>query len=148
VLHACSHSSGESMMWARVSQHLLAVDWGLAAEVWSSTSWTELRREAMACDRWNQLHPDQEQRVPYLTEKLNHSDGPVLAASDFMRAVPDQIAPWVPQEYASVGTDGFGRSDLRPVLRRHFGVDGPSIAAAVLWLLSRGNDVTEELVRN
>jgi len=146
--HARILASGVAMQWALEAQQLLAEDWGVAAEVWSATSWTELRREAMACDRWNQHHPDQEQRVPYLTEKLNQSDGPVLAASDFMRAVPDQIAPWVPQEYASVGTDGFGRSDLRPVLRRHFGVDGPSIAAAVLWLLSRGNDVTEELVRN
>src|SRR5699024_7577448 len=70
-----------AMQWALEAQQLLAEDWGVAAEVWSATSWTELRREAMACDRWNQLHPDQEQRVPYLTEKLNHSDGPVLAAS-------------------------------------------------------------------
>src|SRR5699024_453556 len=90
-------ASGAAMQWELEAQQLLAEDWGVAAEVWSATSWTELRREAMACDRWNQLHPDQEQRVPYLTEKLNHSDGPVLAASDFMRAVSDQIAPWVPQ---------------------------------------------------
>jgi pyruvate dehydrogenase E1 component len=106
------------------AQELLAADWGIAADVWSATSWTELRREALSCDEWNLLNPGQQPRVPYVTRTLSNTSGPVVAVSDFMRAVPDQIAPWVPSDYASLGTDGFGRSDTRGALRRHFHVDG------------------------
>src|SRR5690625_1769066 len=141
-------ASGVAMQWALEAQQLLADDWQVTAEVWSATSWTELRREAMACDRWNRLHPDEAQQTPHVTNQLGGDGGPVVAVSDFMRAVPDQIAPWIPQEYVSLGTDGFGRSDLRPVLRRYFEVDGPSITVAALSLLTQRGEVEDQVLRD
>ncbi len=131
-------ASGVAMPLALEAQRLLAEDWGVAADVWSATSWSELRREAMECDEWNLLHPDQPRRIPYVTSALREQPGPVIAVSDFMRAVPDQIAPWLANDYLSLGTDGFGRSDLRSALRRHFHIDAESIAVAVLAM--RGDD--------
>jgi len=103
------------------------------------TSWTELRREAMACESHNLLNPGAEARVPYVTSALASSAGPVVADSDWMRAVPDQISRWVPggSSYTSLGTDGFGFSDTRPAARRFFNVDAESIALAVLASLAR-----------
>jgi pyruvate dehydrogenase E1 component len=100
----------------------------------------------MACDEWNMLHPNDEQRIPYIIRALEDRGGPVVAVSDFMRAVPDQIAPWVPDDYFSLGTDGFGLSDMRPTLRRHFHVDAQSIVVAVLSLLARRNEIAQETV--
>jgi pyruvate dehydrogenase E1 component len=117
-------ASGPAVQWALDAQRLLAEDWGVAADVWSVTSWNELRRDALACDEWNYLNPDSDRRVPYVTRKLEGAPGPVVAVSDFMRAVQDQIAQWVPQDWASLGTDGFGPLDTRGALRRHFTVDG------------------------
>src|SRR5699024_7787327 len=104
-------ASGVAMPWALEAQQLLADDWHVTADVFSATSWNELRREAMACDEWNMLHPGEEQRIPFIIRALEERGGPVVAVSDFMRAVPDQIAPWVPDDYFSLGTDGFGVSD-------------------------------------
>ena len=123
-----------------------AEDWGVAADVWSATSWTELRRDALACEEWNLLHPDAEPRVPYVNRALDGQPGPVVAVSDWMRAVPDQIARWVPGPYSSLGTDGFGLSDTRPAARRYFHVDAESITAAVLAQLARLGEVKPELV--
>jgi pyruvate dehydrogenase E1 component len=120
------------MQWALKAQQLLAQDWGVAADVWSATSWTELRRDAVATEEWNLLHPDQEPRVPYVTRALAEAPGPFIAVSDFIRAVPDLIARWVPGDYTSLGTDGFGLSDTRHALRRHFHVDAETIAVATL----------------
>jgi pyruvate dehydrogenase E1 component len=119
----------------------------VAADVWSVTSWNELRRDALACDEWNFLNPDAERRVPYVTRKLEGAAGPAVGVSDFMRAVQDQIAQWVPQEWASLGTDGFGRSDTRGALRRHFTVDGPSIVVSTLIELARRGEVKPEAPR-
>ena len=100
--------------WALEAQQLLAEDWGVAADVWSATSWTELRRDALACDEHNLLHPDAEQRVPYVTQAaVGGRRGRSWRVSDYMRAVPDQIAQWVPGDWTSLGTDGFGLSDTR-----------------------------------
>jgi len=140
-------ASGVAMRWALQAQKLLAEDWGVAADVWSATSWTELRREAMACDEWNLLHPDAEQRVPYVTRRLEGLPGPVVGVSDFVRAVPDQIAAWVPQGFTSLGTDGFGFSDTRAAARRHFHVDAASITLAVLHRLVRQGDVKPDVLR-
>ncbi|HYU56746.1 MAG TPA: pyruvate dehydrogenase (acetyl-transferring), homodimeric type, partial [Actinomycetota bacterium] len=137
-------ASGPAIQWALEAQRLLAEDWGVAADVWSATSWTELRREAMECDKQNLLHPESEQRVPYVTQALEGVPGPVVAVSDWMRAVPDQIAQWVPADYASLGTDGFGRSDTRGALRRFFKVDAHSITVAVLTELVRRGEVKRE----
>jgi pyruvate dehydrogenase E1 component len=100
--------------------------------VWSVTSWTELRREALATDEWNRRHHDRPRRIPYLTRRLKNRPGPIVAVSDWMRAVPDQIAPFVPGTWTSLGTDGFGRSDTRAALRRHRQIDAPSIVLRVL----------------
>ncbi|MGK5512372.1 transketolase-like TK C-terminal-containing protein, partial [Brevibacillus formosus] len=90
-------------------------------------SWTELRRDAVECEEHNLLNPGAEQRVPYIQRKLADADGPKVAVSDWMRAVPDLIARWVPGDYTSLGTDGFGMSDTRHALRRHFHVDAESV---------------------
>jgi pyruvate dehydrogenase E1 component len=139
-------ASGVALRWALEAQKLLAEDWGVDAEAWSATSWTELRREAMECDEWNLLHPDGEPRVPYVTSALADHHGPVVAVSDWIRAVPDQIARWVGASYSSLGTDGWGLSDTRPAARRHFHVDAQSITLAVLSQLARLGEVKPEVL--
>ena len=129
-------ASGTGMQWALRAQELLAEDWGVAADVWSVTSWTELRRDAVECEEHNLLNPGADQRVPYVARKLADAEGPKVAVSDWMRAVPDLIARWVPGDYTSLGTDGFGMSDTRHALRRHFHVDAESVAVAALRQLA------------
>ncbi|GAA4143274.1 pyruvate dehydrogenase (acetyl-transferring), homodimeric type [Actinomadura keratinilytica] len=140
-------ASGVGGRWALEAQRLLAEDWGVAADVWSATSWNELAREARSCDEWNLLHPEAEQRVPYVTRTLENAPGPIVAVSDFMRAVPDQIAPWVPGDFLSLGTDGFGFSDTRAAARRFFHVDAASIVLAVLTRLARQGEVKPETLQ-
>jgi pyruvate dehydrogenase E1 component len=136
-------ASGMGMQWALKAQRLLAAEWGVAADVWSATSWTELCRDAVACEQWNLLNPGEQPRLPYVTKALADAPGPVVAVSDFMRAVPDLISRWVPGSYTSLGTDGFGVSDTRHALRRHFHVDAESIAVAALRQLARAGEVRE-----
>ncbi|HEX8630986.1 MAG TPA: pyruvate dehydrogenase (acetyl-transferring), homodimeric type [Catenuloplanes sp.] len=130
-------ASGTGMQWALKAQQLLAQDWGVAADVWSVTSWTELRRDAVQVEEYNLLHPAEEPKVPYVQAKLADADGPFVAVSDWMRAVPDLISRWIPGDYTSLGTDGFGLSDTRHALRRHFHVDAESITVAALRQLAR-----------
>ncbi|NDU76682.1 pyruvate dehydrogenase (acetyl-transferring), homodimeric type [Actinomadura sp. DSM 109109] len=137
-------ASGVGGRWALEAQRLLAEDWGVAADVWSATSWNELAREARACDDWNLLNPDAEQRVPYVSRTLDNVAGPIVAVSDYMRAVPDQIAPWVHGDYTALGTDGFGFSDTRAAARRFFNVDAASIVLAVLTRLARHGEIKPE----
>jgi pyruvate dehydrogenase E1 component len=139
-------ASGVALRWALEAQRLLAEDWGVAAEAWSATSWTELRREALSCDEWNLLHPDAEPRTPYVTGALAGHPGPVVAVSDWIRAVPDQIARWVSAPFSSLGTDGWGFSDTRPAARRFFHVDAESITLAVLTQLARLGEVKPEVL--
>jgi pyruvate dehydrogenase E1 component len=134
-------ASGVALRSALTAQELLATDWGVSADVWSATSWTELRRDALACESWNMLHPGGPSRVPYLTSALADATGPVVAVSDWIKAVPDQIARWVPGTFTSLGTDGFGLSDTRPATRRFFHVDAESITVAVLWELARSGAI-------
>ena len=129
-------ASGAALNWATKAQQLLMDDFGIKADVWSVTSWNELRRDGLETDRHNLLNPH-DQRVAYVTQKFEVFDGPVIAVSDFMRAVQDQIAPWVPQDFSSLGTDGFGMSDTRGALRRHFKVDAESIVIATLAQLAK-----------
>ena len=140
-------ASGVGVNWALKAQQLLADDWGISASVWSVTSWNELRRDGLEVDRHNLLHPD-DQKQAYITKKLAGTDGPVIAVSDFMRAVQDQVAPWITQSFASLGTDGFGLSDTRGALRRHFKVDAESIAIAVLTQLAKNGDIKLSLVKD
>ncbi|TWJ27929.1 pyruvate dehydrogenase E1 component [Micromonospora sagamiensis] len=138
-------ASGTGMQWALKAQQLLAQDWGVAADVWSVTSWTELRRDAVECEEHNLLNPGGEQRVPYIQQKLADAEGPKVAVSDWMRAVPDLISRWVPGDYTSLGTDGFGMSDTRHALRRHFHVDAESVAVATLRQLALRGAVPAEV---
>ncbi|MEC3915983.1 pyruvate dehydrogenase (acetyl-transferring), homodimeric type [Nocardia sp. CDC160] len=114
------------------AQEMLANEWNVQADVYSVTSWGELRKEALAKEIAKLRHPDQDPGLPYITEVLSRAQGPFVAASDWMRAVPDQIRQWVPGEYITLGTDGFGFSDTRPAARRVFNVDAASIVVAVL----------------
>jgi pyruvate dehydrogenase E1 component len=145
--HAQLLASGVAMPWALKAQQLLAEDWSVAADVWSVTSWNELARDAVAADRWNLLHPGEVPRTPYVTDKLADVPGPVLAVSDYMRAVPDQIAQWVPGDWRSLGTDGFGFADTRPAARRFFHVDAESIVVAALEALADRGEVKPEAAR-
>ena len=135
-----------ALRWALDAQRLLAEDWGVAAEAWSATSWTELRRDALSCDEWNLLHPDAEPRVPHVVSALADHAGPVVAVSDWIRAVPDQIARWVSAPFASLGTDGWGFSDTRPAARRFFHVDAESITLAVLTQLVKAGELKPEVL--
>jgi pyruvate dehydrogenase E1 component len=119
------------------AQTLLATQFGIQADVYSVTSYNELRREALSVDRWNRLHPAEPARAPYILKVLAGTTAPIVAATDYMKIVADQIAPWLPGRMTSLGTDGFGRSDNRKHLRRHFEVDAESIAAAALARLAR-----------
>jgi pyruvate dehydrogenase E1 component len=139
-------ASGVALRWALEAQRLLAGDWGVRAGAWSATSWTELRREALQTEEWNMLRPEAEHKVPYVSRALEGHLGPVVAVSDWMRAVPDQIARWVPAPFTSLGTDGWGFSDTRPAARRFFHVDAQSITVAVLAQLARMGEVKPEVV--
>ena len=139
-------ASGVAVNWATKAQELLQQDWGVSADVWSVTSWNELRRDGLAVDRHNLLNPSTKKSA-YLTDRLKDAQGPVIAVSDYMRTVQDQIAPWIPQQFASLGTDGFGLSDTRGALRRHFKVDAESIVVATLAQLAKSGDVKESVVQ-
>ena len=132
-------ASGVAVPWALEAQRLLADDWNVAADVWSVTSWSELRREGLTVDENNFLNPTETPRVPYLTQKLSGAEGPFVAVTDFMHAVPDQIRRFVPGEFATLGADDFGFSDTRAAARRFFKIDGPSIVVRTLEaLVKRG----------
>jgi pyruvate dehydrogenase E1 component len=139
-------ASGVGVNWALKAQKLLAEDWGVAASVWSLTSWNELRRDGLETDSHNLLNPS-DQKQAYVTTKLANVEGPIIAVSDFMRAVQDQIAPWVPNQFTSLGTDGFGLSDTRGALRRHFKVDAESIVVATLQQLAKLGEVKVKTVQ-
>jgi pyruvate dehydrogenase E1 component len=132
-------ASGVAVPWALEAQQLLAEDWNVSADVWSVTSWSELRREGIAASEQNFLSPDAQKRVPYLTRKLEAAEGPFIAVSDFMHAVPNQIREFVPGDFATLGADNFGFSDTRAAARRYFKIDGPSMVVRTLEsLVARG----------
>ena len=124
--------SGTAWRAADEARGLLAEHYGVGAELWSATSYKSLREEAMATERRNRLHPGAAPAVPLVTRKLLESQGPIVAVSDFQRLVPDQVAPWSPRRWLSLGTDGFGRSDTREALRRFFETDAPHVVLTVL----------------
>jgi pyruvate dehydrogenase E1 component len=138
--------SGPILRMALEAQEMLAEKYGVAADVWSVTSYTQLRNEALSVERWNRLHPAQEPISPHVTQVLGDVEGPVIAVSDWMKSVPDMIARWVPEPFVPLGTDGFGRSDTREALRGHFEIDARSIVAAALSALSRQDKIKPEKV--
>ena len=129
-------ASGVGFPWVREAQRMLAEDWGVSADLWSVTSWNELARDGVEAEKWSLNNPGSEPRSAYVTDKLAGSDGPLIAVSDYMRAVPLQIAPWVPGDYHVLGTDGFGFADTRPAARRFFQVDAESVVVAALLALA------------
>ena len=140
--------SGPILNEALRAQEILAEKYQIAADVWSVTSYTELRREAIAIERWNRLHPAEAERKTYLETALAGAKGPIIAASDYMKALPDVLAPWLQAEgrcrLVTLGTDGFGRSDNRAHLRRHFEVNAEAIAGATLARLAREGKIDGE----
>ncbi|MDP9074432.1 MAG: pyruvate dehydrogenase (acetyl-transferring), homodimeric type, partial [Actinomycetota bacterium] len=138
--------SGTAQGAAREAQHLLADHHDVAAELWSVTSYKRLREDALAIERWNRLHPTQAQRCPHISEVLANTEGPTVAVTDFMKMVPDQVARWVPGHFTTLGTDGYGRSDTRVALRRHFETDAAHVVVAVLKALSDTDDAKSEEV--
>lgn len=127
--------SGTAWQAAMEARDLLASEWGVQADAWSVTSYKALREDALSMERWNRLHPDELPRLPFVTAQLHTTEGPIVAVTDFMRAVPDQVARWMPRRYVSLGTDGLGRSDTRSVLRRYFEIDAAHIVVAALHAL-------------
>ena len=125
---------------------LLAEDWGVSADAWSVTSYTELREDALSVERANRLHPHSERAIPYISRALEDGPGPVVAVTDYLRAVPDQVARWVPRPFVSLGTDGFGRSDTRAALRRFFEVDAAHVVVAVLSEMAETGDAKSDEV--
>ncbi len=143
--------SGTIMFEALKAQEILEKNYGVAADVWSVTSYKQLYREANDCARWNMLHPTQTPKVPYVTQALKGASGPFIAASDYMKVLPESIAQWIPGKLVALGTDGFGRSENRASLRDFFEVDAKHIVLATLYALAAegklGNEVLDKAVR-
>jgi pyruvate dehydrogenase E1 component len=129
--------SGPILNEAVRAQAILTEKYGVAADVWSVTSYNQLRRNALETERWNRLHPDQPAKLPNIAQAMKDTAGPIVAATDYMKVVADQVAPWLNGRMEALGTDGFGRSDNREYLRRHFEINAESIAAAALSRLAR-----------
>ncbi len=138
--------SASIMNSALEAKKILEEKYNVAADIWSATNYKELRREALEVERWNLLHPEEEQRIPYVTQLFQNEEGPVIAASDYMRSVADQIYQWMPNGMYTLGTDGFGRSDTREALRRFFEVDAEFIVIATLTQLVEQGKIEKSVV--
>lgn len=146
--HGAILFSGSTWKAAVKAQKMLSEQWDTSVEIWSVTSYKALREQALETERWNRLHPTAKQKIPFVKTSLESIQGPVIAVSDFMKSVPDQIARWVPNNYSSLGTDGFGRSDTRKNLRRYFEIDAEHIVVAVLFALANSNEAKAEEVQD
>jgi pyruvate dehydrogenase E1 component len=135
-VRATLFGSGTILREVIAAAEILETQFGVPADIYSVTSFSELRRNALETERWNMLHPTQSPRICYVQQALADREGPFVAATDYMKTVPDQIRQWVPGRYAVLGTDGFGRSDSREQLRRHFEVDRHYIVVAALKALA------------
>lgn len=138
-------ASGIAVPWIEKAQKLLAEDWGVSADVWSVTSWTELRRDGVAAEEEALLNPNQPARVPYVTQKLAGAAGPIIATTDYTSAVPDQIRQFVPNDFATLGADGFGFADTRPGARRFFHIDAESVVVRTLQMLAKRGEVAADV---
>jgi pyruvate dehydrogenase E1 component len=136
--------SGSILQQVIAAQALLAERFGVAAEVYSAPSFGLLRRDALEADRWNRLHPTRKPRVPYVATVLGARGGPIVAATDWMKTIPQLVAPWIDAPYVALGTDGYGRSDTRESLRAFFEIDAASIAVAAMSVLASTGEVTAE----
>lgn len=138
-------ASGVAVPWAIEAQKLLAEDWGVSADVWSVTSWNELRRDGIKAEHHNFLYPEDEAHVPYVTQKLADAKGPFVAVTDFSHQVPDQLRQFIPGDFATLGADDFGFSDTRAAARRYFTIDGPSVVVRTLQMLAKRGEVDPSL---
>jgi pyruvate dehydrogenase E1 component len=138
--------SGPAHQAARAAADELSERWGVSTELWSATSYKRLREEALEVERWNRLNPTEEQRRPLVTRLLAQAPGPVVAVSDYVRAVPEQIARFVPRSFVALGTDGYGRSDTRDRLRRFFETDTPNVVVTVLEQLAQVGEIERSVV--
>ena len=139
--------SGTILREVIAAAEILESEYGVPADVYSVTSWSELRREALDVERWNLLHPGEKPRVPYLSSLLGGREGPFVAASDYVRTVADQVRQWVPGRYHVLGTDGYGRSDSRAKLREFFEVDRRYVVVAALKMLADEGRIDVATVR-
>jgi pyruvate dehydrogenase E1 component len=140
--------SGVSVPWALEAQRILAEDWQVSADVWSVTSWTELRRDGLAAERHNFLHPEEQPQVPYVTRTLADAPGPIVASTDYMSQVPDQIRQYLPQAFATLGADEHGFSDTRAAARRYFHIDVHSMVVRALQMLAEGGQLDASAPRD
>jgi pyruvate dehydrogenase E1 component len=140
-------ASGVGLPWVQRAQELLRDDWAVAADIWSVTSWNELSRDALAAEEWNLMHPLAEARTPYVTSKLQDAPGPVVAVSDYMRAVPQTISRWVPARFHALGADGFGFADTRAAARRFFKIDAESVVCQALSALAEDGRIGRDTVQ-
>jgi pyruvate dehydrogenase E1 component len=140
--------SGTILREVIAAAELLEADWGVAADIWSATSMTELRRDGLAAERWNMLHPEATARVPYVSQCLEKRTGPIVAATDYIKTYAEQIRPFVPRgrTYKVLGTDGYGRSDSRAKLRRFFEVDRHYVTVAALTALAESGEIKAKVV--
>jgi len=129
------------------AQTMLKAKYGVAADVWSVTSYKELYRDANDCERWNMLHPGEPPRIPFITETLKDAPGPFVAASDYMKVLPESLAKWMSGQLVALGTDGFGRSENRAALRDFFEVDAKHIVLATLGALAREKKLSLDVVK-
>jgi pyruvate dehydrogenase E1 component len=139
-------ASGVGYPWVADAARMLAEEWGVQADTWSVTSWNELARDAVAAEEHNLLNPGDAKRTPYVADKLAGVQGPVVAVSDYMRAVPLQIARWVPADYRVLGADGFGFADTRPAARRFFHIDAQSVVVQALQALADAGEISADKV--
>jgi pyruvate dehydrogenase E1 component len=139
-------ASGVGYPWVADAARILADEWGVQADTWSVTSWNELARDAVAAEEHNLLHPGDDKRTAYVADKLARVTGPVIAVSDYMRAVPLQIARWVPADYRVLGADGFGFADTRPAARRYFHIDAQSVVVQALQALADAGEISVDKV--
>jgi pyruvate dehydrogenase E1 component len=138
--------SGSASQAAIEAQRILADEWDCGAELWSATSYKALREEALSVERANRLHPSRPDDAPWVEQALAQSEGPVVAVTDFMKQLPEMISRWVPRPFVPLGTDGYGRSDTRAALRRHFETDAAHVVVAVLSaLVEKGEAKAEEV---
>lgn len=139
-------ASGTAILSALEAQRELIERFDVSAQIWSATSYKALRDDALSAERWNRLHPGEPPRTPYIQRVLGERDGPVIAVTDHLKLVPDQIGRFVPGPFVPLGTDGFGLSDTRAELRRHFEIDAAHIVTAVLWGLFVKGEIEAEMV--
>jgi pyruvate dehydrogenase E1 component len=138
--------SGTILREVEAAAEILA-GYGVNADIWSATSINELTREAQDCDRWNMYHIDEAPRVPYVTQLLEGRQGPVISATDYMKAYSEQLRPFIKQRFVTLGTDGYGRSDTRSALRHHFEVDSKYVAFAALRALCDEGEISVDVVK-